>query len=78
LRCRGQLHAVEFDRGSFRNPATVTGKAHRRQPDGGLTGARFADQAHDLAAMQGQVYTVHDFDPLFIRVSFDTQILDVE
>jgi hypothetical protein len=50
----------------------------RRQPDGGLAGARFTDQAHDFAAVQRQVDAMYDFDPLFIRVSLDTQILDVE
>ncbi len=72
----GQIHAVEHDRAAA-NAAAGPGKAHGGQAEGGLAGARFSDQPHDLAAPQGQVDALDDVMPGIVAKP-SIEVLDLQ
>ncbi len=66
-----------------RDPHATPAIAHCRQPDGGLAGARLADQAQNLALFQGQRDVLDDHDVLGLLAvgvdrRLDPEVPDVE
>ena len=73
-----QIHAVEQDAAAG-DPATGPRKAHGGETDGRLAGARFADQAQNLAAPELDVDIVDDPERVPVGAArLDAQRLHVE
>jgi hypothetical protein len=65
-----QVDPVEQDLAA-RDAAAVAREAHGRKPDGGLARPGFADQAQDLALVQGQVDALDDLQPFLVGAALD-------
>ena len=57
-----------------RDAAAGLGIAHGGEPDGRLAGARFADQAQHLAALQREVDALDDLVPVVVAEALDVQV----
>src|SRR5215207_1423830 len=73
----GQVDIVEADAA---RPYATAGpcEAHGGEAERRFAGARFPDDAQNLAAVEGQVDALDDLVPLVVAVAFDAQPLDFD